>query len=125
MAGSLRAQVLVEREWVSFGHKFADRCGWSSKGFQSSDRSPIFLQFLDCVHQCIVQVRGGVCDAVRARAIASVAAAFVALLLLLALVLVLGTGAGHLCWAGLDDFRGTHGRAHTPPPFPTPVAAVP
>ena len=56
--GILRAccQVLVEREWVSFGHKFEDRCGWNSKGFQSSERSPIFLQFLDCVHQCIVQV---------------------------------------------------------------------
>lgn len=50
-------QVLVEREWVSFGHKFADRCGWNSKGFQSSERSPIFLQFLDCVHQCMLQVR--------------------------------------------------------------------
>lgn len=45
-------QVLVEKEWISFGHKFAQRCG-GTKG--SSERSPIFLQFCDCVFQCMSQ----------------------------------------------------------------------
>jgi hypothetical protein len=38
-------QVLVQREWNSFGHKFLDRT-W---GHKPHERSPIFLQFIDCV----------------------------------------------------------------------------
>ena len=43
-------QVLIEREWLEFGHRFADRCG---HGFDTDDnqRCPVFLQWLDCVHQ--------------------------------------------------------------------------
>ena len=48
--------VLIEKEWLSFGHKFADRTGWSSEGFADEERSPIFAQFLDCVHQFLVQM---------------------------------------------------------------------
>jgi hypothetical protein len=48
--------VLVEKEWLSFGHKFGDRLGWSGHGLKSEECSPIFAQFLDCVHQFIVQV---------------------------------------------------------------------
>jgi myotubularin-related protein 1/2 len=52
--------VLIEKEWISFGHKFADRCGWiNPDGWKDEERSPIFLQFLDCVHQCLFQM----CDA--------------------------------------------------------------
>ncbi|CAL8087016.1 unnamed protein product [Calicophoron daubneyi] len=43
--------VLVEREWLQFGHKFADRCGHASDAAYPDERSPIFLQWLDCVHQ--------------------------------------------------------------------------
>lgn len=42
-------QVLCQREWLSFGHKFQDRT-W---GHKLKERSPVFLQFLDCVHQMI------------------------------------------------------------------------
>lgn len=46
--------VLIEKDWCSFGFKFQDRCG---HGVQPSgqDRSPIFLQWLDAVHQVLLQ----------------------------------------------------------------------
>uniref|UniRef100_A0A915KWG7 phosphatidylinositol-3,5-bisphosphate 3-phosphatase n=1 Tax=Romanomermis culicivorax TaxID=13658 RepID=A0A915KWG7_ROMCU len=74
-------QVLIERDWLMFGHKFADRLRHtvpnrkdSNKNDQEYDPevntnnnnkesnsnfqkeiSPIFLQFLDCVHQLMRQ----------------------------------------------------------------------
>ncbi|KAG0254420.1 hypothetical protein DFQ27_006854 [Actinomortierella ambigua] len=74
-------QVLIEKEWCSFGHKFTDRCGHLSndKNFVSlsatnsaantfanvqsklynnkhiRETSPVFQQFLDCVHQIMYQ----------------------------------------------------------------------
>jgi len=47
--------VLVEKEWCALGHKFAQRHGFDRKGYESSDRSPCFLQWLDAVHQCVRQ----------------------------------------------------------------------
>eukprot|EP01052_Picozoa_sp_SAG31_P014297 SAG31_NODE_883_length_11260_cov_38.912284_4_plen_2003_part_00 len=44
-------RILVQKEWQSFGHKFRDRT-W---GADKKQQSPIFLQFLDCVHQLILQ----------------------------------------------------------------------
>ncbi len=44
-------RVLVEREWLSFGHKFSDRCGLGV----DSEQSPIFVQWLDCVYQLMQQ----------------------------------------------------------------------
>uniref|UniRef100_A0A1I7V9E6 phosphatidylinositol-3,5-bisphosphate 3-phosphatase n=1 Tax=Loa loa TaxID=7209 RepID=A0A1I7V9E6_LOALO len=42
-------KVLVCRDWIGFGHKFADRTGTRSS--VSGESSPVFLQWLDCVHQ--------------------------------------------------------------------------
>uniref|UniRef100_A0A8C6U891 phosphatidylinositol-3,5-bisphosphate 3-phosphatase n=1 Tax=Neogobius melanostomus TaxID=47308 RepID=A0A8C6U891_9GOBI len=44
-------QVLVEKEWISFGHKFASRIGHGEDNHSSSERSPLFVQFIDCVWQ--------------------------------------------------------------------------
>ena len=47
--------VLVQREWLEFGHKFADRCGNGVCSPDSNERCPVFLQWLDCVHQLLKQ----------------------------------------------------------------------
>ncbi|XP_078220507.1 myotubularin isoform X5 [Callithrix jacchus] len=44
-------EILVQKEWISFGHKFASRIGHGDKNHTDTDRSPIFLQFVDCVWQ--------------------------------------------------------------------------
>jgi hypothetical protein len=49
-------QILIEKEWLSFGHKFADRAGHQEgHKMTSSEKSPVFLQFLDCVSQFLYQ----------------------------------------------------------------------
>lgn len=42
-------EMLIERQWVEFGHKFGDRNAVTNPS--DNERSPIFLQFLDCVYQ--------------------------------------------------------------------------
>ncbi|XP_056313661.1 myotubularin-related protein 2 [Danio aesculapii] len=44
-------QILLEKEWLSFGHRFQQRVGHGDKNHTDVDRSPIFLQFIDCVWQ--------------------------------------------------------------------------
>jgi len=48
-------QVLIEKEWLSFGHKFAQRAGHGDDKHNDADRSPVFLQFIDCVWQVMQQ----------------------------------------------------------------------
>ncbi|BFZ04676.1 hypothetical protein BsWGS_07715 [Bradybaena similaris] len=48
-------QVLVEREWLHFGHKFGERGGHDPNCSDTNQISPIFLQFLDCVYQLTLQ----------------------------------------------------------------------
>uniref|UniRef100_A0AAZ3R3Q8 phosphatidylinositol-3,5-bisphosphate 3-phosphatase n=1 Tax=Oncorhynchus tshawytscha TaxID=74940 RepID=A0AAZ3R3Q8_ONCTS len=48
-------QVLVETEWLDYGHKFGDRCGHQEDAVDVSEQCPVFLQWLDCVHQLFKQ----------------------------------------------------------------------
>ncbi|MCI4386751.1 hypothetical protein PGIGA_G00066150 [Pangasianodon gigas] len=49
---SLRGfQVLLEKEWLSLGHRFSSRVGHGDENHANSERSPLFLQFIDCVWQ--------------------------------------------------------------------------
>ena len=50
-------QILIEKEWLSFGHKFSERLGHFVHYFKSTgnakkeqEMAPVFLQFLECVH---------------------------------------------------------------------------
>eukprot|EP01119_Soliformovum_irregulare_P013922 TRINITY_DN3751_c0_g1_i6.p1 TRINITY_DN3751_c0_g1~~TRINITY_DN3751_c0_g1_i6.p1 ORF type:complete len:870 (-),score=268.92 TRINITY_DN3751_c0_g1_i6:8-2347(-) len=47
-------EVLIEKEWVGFGHQFALRTGHDGLN-KSSERSPVFIQFMDCVYQLMCQ----------------------------------------------------------------------
>ncbi|XP_074012828.1 phosphatidylinositol-3,5-bisphosphate 3-phosphatase MTMR6 isoform X3 [Numenius arquata] len=40
-------KVLIEKDWISFGHKFSDRCGQLDG--DPKEISPVFTQFLECV----------------------------------------------------------------------------
>ncbi|KRY22948.1 Myotubularin-related protein 2 [Trichinella patagoniensis] len=48
-------EVLIEKEWCSFGHKFAQRVGHGDDKHSDPERSPVFLQFIDCVYQLTMQ----------------------------------------------------------------------
>uniref|UniRef100_A0A8B9RK39 Myotubularin related protein 8 n=1 Tax=Astyanax mexicanus TaxID=7994 RepID=A0A8B9RK39_ASTMX len=41
--------VLIEKEWISFGHKFSHRCGLLEG--DPKEVSPVFTQFVECVWQ--------------------------------------------------------------------------
>ncbi|MES1911396.1 MAG: hypothetical protein MHM6MM_003831, partial [Cercozoa sp. M6MM] len=45
-------RVLVYKDWLAFGHQFQYRSGDVAK---RDERSPIFLQFLDCLYQLVDQ----------------------------------------------------------------------
>lgn len=46
-------QTLIQKDWVSLGHPFSDRMGHVFS--VNSEKSPIFLLFLDCVWQLLQQ----------------------------------------------------------------------
>lgn len=46
-------KVLIEKDWLAFGHKFSERCGHTQA--DSKEISPVFTQLLDCTWQLIQQ----------------------------------------------------------------------
>ncbi|XP_030392392.1 myotubularin-related protein 4 isoform X1 [Gopherus evgoodei] len=48
-------QVLIESDWLDFGHKFGDRCGHHENVEDQNEQCPVFLQWLDSVHQLLKQ----------------------------------------------------------------------
>ncbi|XP_052278880.1 myotubularin-related protein 6-like isoform X2 [Dreissena polymorpha] len=46
--------ALIEKEWLSFGHKFTDRCGFLGS-VDVKETSPVFTQFLEAVWQMTQQ----------------------------------------------------------------------
>ncbi|XP_043267839.1 myotubularin-related protein 6 isoform X2 [Venturia canescens] len=44
-------QTLIEKDWLSFGHKFSDRCGYISS--DGKEVAPIFTQFIDATYQLL------------------------------------------------------------------------
>jgi len=48
-------RTLCEICWLDFGHKMADRNGTAMASPDPNERAPIFLQWLDCVHQLLLQ----------------------------------------------------------------------
>ena len=47
--------VLIEKDWISFGHQFAMRNGCDIRPEKRSERSPIFIQFLHVIYQLMIQ----------------------------------------------------------------------
>lgn len=52
----LFSQILIEKEWLTFGHKFSHRCGHLYENENSlKETSPIFTQFLESTWQLTQQ----------------------------------------------------------------------
>jgi hypothetical protein len=47
--------VLIEKDWMHFGHQFGKRLGQGVNNPMSEEKSQVFLQFLDCITQIMHQ----------------------------------------------------------------------
>lgn len=47
--------TLIEKDFVSFGHQFGLRSGIKVNNQDEEQKSPVFIQFLDCIYQLIYQ----------------------------------------------------------------------
>ena len=48
-------EILIEKDWLSFGHQFSKRIGHIQRTTRDEQQSPIFIQFLDSVYQIMRQ----------------------------------------------------------------------
>ena len=48
-------EILIEKEWCSFGHQFRRRFGQDNTNANDDQRSPVFILWLDCVYQAMQQ----------------------------------------------------------------------
>lgn len=48
-------QILIEKDWIRFGHQFGVRLAQGMNDPQGEEKSQVFLQFLDCVSQLLYQ----------------------------------------------------------------------
>lgn len=48
-------QILIEKDWLYFGHQFSKRIGQGMNNPGGEDKSPVFLQYLDCITQLMHQ----------------------------------------------------------------------
>lgn len=47
--------VLIQKDWLSFGHQFHLRFGQYDRNHDEKQRSPVFIQYLDAVRQIMIQ----------------------------------------------------------------------
>lgn len=47
--------VVINKDWLSFGHQFHLRLGQMDRHYKEEQRSPVFIQYLECVRQILIQ----------------------------------------------------------------------
>lgn len=48
-------EILIEKEWCSFGHQFRRRFGQDNGNADDEQRSPVFILWLECIYQIMQQ----------------------------------------------------------------------
>jgi myotubularin-related protein 1/2 len=46
--------TLISKDWISFGHQFHLRFGQMDRNYKEEQRSPVFIQYLDCVRHLMI-----------------------------------------------------------------------
>jgi hypothetical protein len=49
-------EVVIEKEWISFGHKFQERIGHADANHSDTQRSPVFVQVYIIINHNIIIV---------------------------------------------------------------------
>jgi Myotubularin-like phosphatase domain len=95
-------RTLIEKDWLAFGHPFQLRLahGLARQTSKEDQRSPVFLQFLDCVWQLVNQV----CACVHCLLLAAHTLVTIAVLCCCTAAVPLSTNGGQL----VDDELGGH-----------------